>query len=137
MKHFTAILTALAIVLGVSACYSTTPVPVHSPASVELTDPTLPATTPVCEEDMPCWDCSTMGNKVCSLDADTAAMDAWDSFDHVPSNPNPTAYEMRVDYDRTVHYLPALAATEVLVPSINFLNTYHVFRYSATLLHHA
>jgi hypothetical protein len=24
-----------------------------------------PQITPVCEEDMPCWDCTTMGNRIC------------------------------------------------------------------------
>jgi len=27
--------------------------------------PTTPPTTTVCMEDMPCWDCNTMGNLVC------------------------------------------------------------------------
>lgn len=27
---------------------------------------TTPPTTR-CEEDMPCWDCSTMGNKICGI----------------------------------------------------------------------
>lgn len=27
---------------------------------------TLP-TVPICQEDMPCWDCTTMGNKICGI----------------------------------------------------------------------
>jgi hypothetical protein len=29
---------------------------------------TEPEPAPVCYEDMPCWDCSTMGNRICGLD---------------------------------------------------------------------
>ena len=30
------------------------------------------AETTRCEEDMPCWDCNTMGNKVCGVKIGTA-----------------------------------------------------------------
>lgn len=121
MKHLTVILTALALLLGLSACTpeaqanQSTPAPtlevgppnvVHAPkvtlespvvevvatpapapetpapvaetstVSLEvtasliqpLTDsiPVVPFTpAPRCEEDQPCWDCSTMGNRIC------------------------------------------------------------------------
>ena len=51
------------------------------------TPPVAPAAAPAagCEEDMPCWDCETMGNLICGLpdiQANTAhraaAWDAWD-----------------------------------------------------------
>ena len=29
---------------------------------------TLPQPDPVCFEDMPCWDCTTMGNQLCGED---------------------------------------------------------------------
>jgi len=38
---------------------------------IEDATPTTPA-APICEEDMPCWDCSTMGNKVCGPTATPA-----------------------------------------------------------------
>ena len=31
-------------------------------------------TTTVCYEDMPCWDCKTMGNKICGVAIATAAI---------------------------------------------------------------
>ncbi len=38
------------------------------------TAPALPATpAPVCQEDMPCWDCTTMGNLICGPVPDAPA----------------------------------------------------------------
>lgn len=57
------IITALALTLG--AC---------SPAQPTITQPTTyqqvqPTAAQQCEEDMPCWKCDTMGNKICGVDA--------------------------------------------------------------------
>jgi len=48
-------LLALSILLGASACPAA---PADKPA---------PTKTTRCEEDQPCWDCRTMGNKKCGF----------------------------------------------------------------------
>lgn len=35
-----------------------------SPARVQV-----PTSTTSCQEDMPCWDCTSMGNRICGPDA--------------------------------------------------------------------
>ena len=60
--------------------------PVQAPTQAPLKAPTqAPLTAPICYEDMPCWDCSTMGNLICGNEAPqpTAAqceedMPCWD-----------------------------------------------------------
>jgi hypothetical protein len=43
-----------------------TTAPTTEPAkTVDTTLPTVEPAAPICEEDMPCWDCKTMGNKIC------------------------------------------------------------------------
>ena len=50
--------------LGLTGCQAATVEPAPAPATV--TTPTATATpTATCQEDEPCWDCATMGNKVC------------------------------------------------------------------------
>lgn len=45
------------------------PVPVEpSPVTTEAVPVIEPTAVPVCEEDQPCWDCSTMGNRICGRD---------------------------------------------------------------------
>lgn len=45
--------------------------PAQTVAPVPTPTPTAAQTTaPACEEDMPCWDCETMGNKVCGPTAE-------------------------------------------------------------------
>lgn len=53
MKRLLFILVALAAVLFVSGCNAITFV--HAPST----------STTVCYEDQPCWDCHTMGNRIC------------------------------------------------------------------------
>lgn len=77
-----------------------------------------------------------MGNMACGLSPEVAATDAWDSFDHVPPVDS-AAYEIRIDYSYTVHYHATVSPNQILVPSINFPNTWHVFTYTATTLHYA
>jgi outer membrane biosynthesis protein TonB len=68
VKKFTAVAVAV-LALSLTACQSTAPAKmadVSPVAPVVITAPTqAPATAPACEEDEPCWDCKTMGNKLC------------------------------------------------------------------------
>jgi PBP1b-binding outer membrane lipoprotein LpoB len=60
--------------------------------STRNTTTTSTTTTSVpCEEDMPCWDCETMGNKVCAVTPTTYEDD---SVDYTPDFPidNTPAY---------------------------------------------
>lgn len=60
-----AIVGAAAIIAAaLTACTA----PAHGPAPVPA--PTAPAAE--CSEDMACWDCSTMGNRICGPTAPTA-----------------------------------------------------------------
>ena len=44
-----------------------------STAPTSITATTAPFEATACEEDMPCWDCATMGNRICGPQAPTVA----------------------------------------------------------------
>jgi hypothetical protein len=99
-----------------------------------------------CEEDEPCWDCKTMGNLICgpiateahvqAPVAEDAAVDAWDSFDHVRASF--PGYETKVEFTGTTNNAAApMQPTEFMIPSINFPNTFHIFKITYLPLHAA
>jgi len=67
-------------------------------ATDTVTAPIEPGTdtTARCEEDMPCWDCETMGNHVCGTIDDSA--EAWATWDEVGASRGIAGDAFRVDY---------------------------------------
>lgn len=65
MKYIASLFIALTLALtGCSVASQEAPVaPTHS--TQQTTQPTTQPTQSQCEEDQPCWDCHTMGNKQC------------------------------------------------------------------------
>lgn len=61
------IMALLVIALRVSFSYVDTGTPVPSATTSTVT------TRDACQEDEPCWDCSTMGNRVCGVIPGTTA----------------------------------------------------------------
>lgn len=55
MKKLIATVSLLTVLMGMGACAQPT---------VTVNYPT-PTVNEQCEEDMPCWDCETMGNLIC------------------------------------------------------------------------
>jgi hypothetical protein len=55
-----------------------TPTPTAS-ATFVLPEPLLSAVT--CTEDEPCWDCETMGNRICGTMAEPMQRSAWKAWD--------------------------------------------------------
>jgi hypothetical protein len=55
-----------------------------------------------CEEDMECWDSSTMGNKQAGMDNEQDAWHAVDTLQIVPATPN-----QALEYVTTLDYFPA------------------------------
>ena len=54
------------------------------PTNLGLSQPTqAPASVTTCAEDEPCWDCSTMGNKVCGNLTESQRAAAWDAWDAI------------------------------------------------------
>ncbi|QFG12173.1 Hypothetical Protein OBI_RACECAR_45 [Arthrobacter phage Racecar] len=82
---------------------------------------------PICEEDMPCWDCQTMGNLQCG---NPASMDAWASYDALQLSPE-THEGLSVEYVETLPTEPnsdSLTSSQFAVPSTTS-TAWHVFQY--------
>lgn len=73
---------ALAILLGGAGMAAMTPSPGVGTPTPQYSASTMVATGAQCEEDEPCWDCETMGNRQCGVtEADRAmAWAAWDKW---------------------------------------------------------
>lgn len=89
MKHtITALLIALALALTGCSVATSQDAPVSPTHNTRETTQPVPvqATQPTCEEDEPCWNCHTMGNKQCGP-TPTVAPTATASAVAVPSQP--------------------------------------------------
>lgn len=84
----------------------------------------------ICEEDMPCWDCATMGNKQCGVDP-TMEQDAYVSYDSQLGQPaNET--ELMLSYVATVPVEPVtLAANQFYLPSSNIAGVWHIMQWDS------
>jgi hypothetical protein len=118
---------ATSVVLVFTAFFGTSP-------SVPTSAPTSPAVTQeaevICEEDMPCWECETMGNKICGDSIEGKMMkDAWASYENLPmtsSDTNsPTVVEHVASFDGAV---PDFDETHFHVPSYTNPTLTHVFK---------
>ena len=69
--------------------------PVETPF-VEPSPTAATTDTERCEEDMPCWDCETMGNRVCGPIDDSES--AWTVWDEVGASRGMAGDGFRVDY---------------------------------------
>ncbi|UDL16729.1 hypothetical protein SEA_ATUIN_36 [Arthrobacter phage Atuin] len=79
-----------------------------------------------CEEDMPCWDCSTMGNQICGPLASDEA-DALASFDSQTGMPQVTE-TTKLHYLATVPVEPThLEAGQFALPDSNKFDTWHIY----------
>ena len=89
---------ALALALALSALSCSAPAPAPAPAPVNVPDGT-------CHEDMPCWDCETMGNHVCGpalRGIPAAGHDAWRECFADLATTNLTATELASECDAEV-----------------------------------
>jgi hypothetical protein len=85
----------------------------------------------VCEEDMPCWDCKTMGNRLCGANPVERVV-AWGKFNTSTLPAETLGTGFRVDYLGTA--MPGIdfpPADHLTIPSSITVNTVHVFRISA------
>lgn len=83
-----------------------------------------------CEEDMPCWDCATMGNGICGTDP-TMEQDAFISYDSQLGGPQ-IEEPLKLSYVATVPVEPVtLAANQFHIPSSNHFNTWHVMQWDS------
>ncbi len=81
-------------------------------------------TEPVCEEDMPCWDCETMGNQVCGTIDD--AGEAWRVWDEVGASRGVSDGSFRVEYmGSTPEYPENLTPGDI--PLLGTDGTWYVF----------
>jgi len=89
-------------------------------------------TEPVCEEDMPCWDCATMGNLVCgTIDDSAEAWAAWDANNGASLLNMDPARPFRVDYMASTPEMPQnMTADDVAVMDAG--GTWYVFHASYT-----
>lgn len=96
---------------------TTTPAPATVPAPAQ--------TPPRCYEDEPCWDCLTMGNKLCGVDPANLE-DAWASFDA-----EAVAEVVGKSVSFGAVYVGTSGASSMagywVVPSLQYPNTFHVF----------
>lgn len=85
-----------------------------------------------CEEDMPCWDCETMGNMVCGTIDDSAQ--AWETFDAnggVFLLPTDLKRPFRVDYVTSSPEFPQnITERDVMVQGAD--GTWYVFAVTFT-----
>ncbi len=111
-----------------------------------------PAPQVVCEEDMDCWNCETMGNLQCGPIAPVVPcmedMDCWDSttmgnllsgnqmegdayasFDAMGANPELTDGMMLTYVDSFTEAPKNFATGEFVVPSVQTEGLYHVLRW--------
>lgn len=125
MKRLAATAAAALLLMGCAA-------PEPTIKGVEpATTPTIPAhaepALPECQEDMPCWECKTMGNKVCGATA-LERVEAWGAFrtSDIPADVLREAF--RVTYMGTA--MPGIdfpPSSYVTIPSSITANTVHVF----------
>lgn len=111
-----------------------------------------PVEAPICHEDMPCWDCATMGNLICgnptcadagmitaedyscvppSFYSTTAAADAWASYDAAGQAPTAATETIVEHVATTTDPSVTLDSTQTLVPSISEPQTFHIFSTTA------
>lgn len=117
----------LAAALALSAC-SAAPAP-YVPATISAPS-VAPAAAPAvrCEEDMPCWNCHTMGNLACGVKTPDTAREAWATFNTYKFNPKVTAHAVYVGtFDREPVELPM---TEFTLQSVAHPTQWHIFRES-------
>lgn len=90
----------------------------------------LPATT--CEEDMPCWDCETMGNKQCGVDP-TMEADAYLSYESQTGQPINDETALMLSYVATVPVQPndILLPNQFAIPSSNHANVWHIMQWDS------
>jgi hypothetical protein len=112
----------------------TAPVQDWTPEAPQI--PVMPVGAPevgaeYCEEDMPCWDCATMGNLVCgTIDDSAAAWAAWDANDGASLLNMDPARPFRVDYMASTPEAPQnMTANDV---AVMLDGTWYVFHASYT-----
>jgi hypothetical protein len=89
------------------------------------------AEAPICEEDMPCWDCETMGNGQCGIDPNME-QDAYVSYDSQTGNPANTE-DLSLTYVSTVPLEPVdLLPTQFAIPSSNLEGVWHIMQWDPT-----
>lgn len=145
MSYLIALIFGLTIVAGPASLptylteVDTTPAPVTAPLApkVEVAPqvevPTTPAPEVACEEDMPCWDSSTMGNKLSgpqvSSEVPNMEGDAYASYDALGVDPT-TKEGMMLSYVASYTSAPTtLAANQFAVSSVQTEGLFHVLQW--------
>lgn len=130
MSYIIAIVLTLSAILGLSQPASAS-LPTSQPASHVLSilkAPMAPESIR-CEEDMPCWDCATMGNSQCGPIAhDVDAFQSMDAMGIVPA----VDTELMLSYHSSSTTEPKVADLtkgQFAIPSANVENLWHVMQY--------
>lgn len=138
------------------------PVKAPAPAPAPVVQAPIPAPVqapveaPICHEDMPCWDCATMGNQICgnpdcarlgmltaedyscvphsfySTTEATAATEAWAAWDAAGAFPNTSSESVVWHVGTTNDAMQPLGENEVIIPSHVQPQTFHIFSIDAT-----
>lgn len=130
MSYILAIVLSLSAILGLSQ-------PATASLPVSETDNLLsifqPASAPesiACEEDMPCWDCATMGNAQCGPTPHSE--DAYMSLDASGIIFNVTDQELMLSYHSSMTTLPSahdIKAGQFVITSANVENLWHIMEW--------
>jgi hypothetical protein len=113
--------TILSVLFALTAMFAPSAQPAQ-PATFNLP----PALTVECQEDMPCWDCHTMGNLTCNVTTEATRADAWNTFDAFDFQPTqPTS----VDYVATLDNEPAsLPMDRLTLQSTTDPSLWHIYQ---------
>lgn len=118
MFTLSALMLTLSLVFGA-------PVQAPVPAPVDVVQAPVTAT---CEEDMPCWDCETMGNMQCAVNP--LEVEAWEVIEQdgivAPSTPDTYMLTYQGSWSPNVGKLP-LGWFSVSSPT--YSNLVHVFAF--------
>lgn len=131
MSYIIAIVLTLSAILGISQPASAN-VPASQPASLSLSvfdAPSAPESI-ACEEDMPCWDCATMGNMQCGPVAHD--VDAYQSLDAAGIAFNVTDKELMLSYHHSITTPPMpedIKTGQFVITSANVENLWHVMQW--------
>jgi hypothetical protein len=135
----------LALVLALLALFGSTTANAATPANAEIQQveakpvggvdvsaPLFPAEAPesiACYEDMPCWDCSTMGNKQCGPVAHEA--DAYLAFDALGGVPVGDESLMLEYVSSFTTDLPELESGQFVLDSTQTDGLHHVMQWTS------
>lgn len=101
-----------------------------TPSQAPSEAPSQASVSAQCEEDEPCWDCETMGNKQCG---DTHTADAWATIDAAHITAPATQDGMMLSYVGWTDYKPTASpnSSYFVLQSNTDPRIYYVFQWEA------